>query len=97
MATFHALMLVCSLVAQNEGECDIMVGPGSPFTTREECQKTLKEGEQAIKEDAITMEALQQGAVDVSLVCHESEDDFVPEDNMEYLMKRYGPPQGEKI
>lgn len=97
MATFHALMLVCSLVSQNAGECDIMVGPGSPFATREDCLKTTKEGEQAIKDDPMTMAALEEGAVEVSLVCHEAADGFDPEQHMEYLMKRYGPAKGEKI
>lgn len=97
MALFHALMLVCSLTSHNSGECAVYAGPGSPFTTREECQKTTQDGQQAVKDDAETMAALEQGAIEVSFVCHESKDDFVLENHLEYLVRRYGPPQGDKI
>jgi hypothetical protein len=97
MAVFHALMLVCSLVTETAGECDVYAGPGSPFPTQEECLKTTKEGHQVIKEDAEISAALEAGAVDVRFVCHEAEEGYVLEEHKESLIKLYGPPQGEKI
>lgn len=97
MAAFHALMLVCSLTTADAGECTVFAGPGSPFTTREECLKTTQDGQQTVKDDNETMAALASGEIEVTFVCHEAKDGFKLEDSLGYIVQRYGPPQGDKI
>lgn len=94
MAIFHAFMLVCSLTGDTG--CSILEGPGSPFLTKDQCQKSVKEGAEAVGKDAEMLKALEDGKVDVRIVCHKAADGFVPEQHYDLLMRLYGPPKGEK-
>lgn len=92
MALFHSFMLICSV----ESGCTILEGPKSPFVTREDCQASVKEGVAAINADKEVLTGIEEGKLDVSLVCHRAEDNFVPSEHYELLLKLYGPPKGEK-
>jgi hypothetical protein len=95
MTAFFAFMMVCSLSGEAKGQCSILEGPGSPFTTQEACQTELREGQKAVKEDAQTWEMLLEGQAEVRFVCHPAKQGWKSNESYETLMRLYGPSKGE--
>lgn len=96
MATFHAIMLICSLAGSPDGAgCTVLEGPGSPFEDVADCQKSVDEGKKVVTTDPNAIALLEEDKATVYFACHPTKDGKLGEEDLDTLIKLYGPPVGD--